>query len=291
MALQRAETELPVLSGPTAQGHRDIFDDDAVQSMSEPQSTSRFVFTLWIAAVLVNSAYSFWWDVTNDWGLSLLIPSAWTSPPPVLMEKLPFASHTRATASAARAHRMHGRSRSTATANRSVDEGQDFVLQPPRPSSPSRALGPDSKLAANSSHLHHHHHHSPHVGYHATAPFLRGVLLMPDPWVYYAAIAIDLMLRLTWSLKLSSHLHAIHELAQGVFLMEALEVVRRWMWAFLRIEWEAVKRADAAGGGGFGDGMDGSDDVALQERYVGHASADSSGLGISGVSFTEPHGA
>src|SRR5258708_25189152 len=27
-----------------------------------------------VLAVLVNSVYSFWWDVANDWGLSLLSP-------------------------------------------------------------------------------------------------------------------------------------------------------------------------------------------------------------------------
>jgi len=28
----------------------------------------------------------------------------------------------------------------------------------------------------------------------------------------------------------------------GVFLLEALEIIRRWVWVFFRIEWETVKK-------------------------------------------------
>jgi hypothetical protein len=74
---------------------------------------------------------------------------------------------------------------------------------------------------------------------------LRPRLLFPDPLVYHLFIAIDLILRFTWSLKLSSHLHTISEIESGVFLMEALELFRRWMWVFLRTEWEVVKKMEA----------------------------------------------
>jgi hypothetical protein len=30
-------------------------------------------------------------------------------------------------------------------------------------------------------------------------------------------------------------------------MMEALELVRRWMWVFVRVEWEAVKQAEMRG--------------------------------------------
>jgi hypothetical protein len=70
---------------------------------------------------------------------------------------------------------------------------------------------------------------------------LRPRLLFPDPLVYHLAIAIDFILRFTWSLKLSSHLHTVSEIESGVFMMEALELFRRWMWVFLRTEWEVVK--------------------------------------------------
>ena len=55
---------------------------------------------------------------------------------------------------------------------------------------------------------------------------------------YYAAIIIDAMLRCTWSFKLSPHLDHFHDLEGGIFLMEALEVLRRWICIFFRVECE-----------------------------------------------------
>lgn len=55
---------------------------------------------------------------------------------------------------------------------------------------------------------------------------------------YYAAIVVDGMLRCTWSFKLSPHLDHFNDLEGGIFLMEALEVLRRWIWIFFRVETE-----------------------------------------------------
>lgn len=71
---------------------------------------------------------------------------------------------------------------------------------------------------------------------------LRDSLLFRDPIVYYLAILLNLVLRFTWSLKLSTHLHVISELESGVFMMELLELVRRWAWVFFRVEWEVVRK-------------------------------------------------
>jgi hypothetical protein len=78
---------------------------------------------------------------------------------------------------------------------------------------------------------------------------LRPRLLYPLP-IYPIALFINLILRLTWSIKLSSHLHAR---AQGegslfIFWVEVAEIVRRWVWVFIRVEWEIVKRAQEGGG-------------------------------------------
>ena len=73
---------------------------------------------------------------------------------------------------------------------------------------------------------------------------LRTRLLYPLP-VYPLALFINLVLRLTWSIKLSSHLHAT-ALGEGsllIFWVEVAELVRRWIWVFIRVEWEIVKRA------------------------------------------------
>ncbi len=56
--------------------------------------------------------------------------------------------------------------------------------------------------------------------------------------MYYGAILIDLMLRCTWSFKLSPHLDHFNDLEGGIFVMELLEVLRRWMWIFFRVETE-----------------------------------------------------
>ena len=56
--------------------------------------------------------------------------------------------------------------------------------------------------------------------------------------MYYSAIVIDLLLRCTWSLKLSPHLDHWNDLEGSIFVMEVLEVGRRWMWIFLRVETE-----------------------------------------------------
>ena len=61
------------------------------------------------------------------------------------------------------------------------------------------------------------------------------------PNIYYTAIVIDLLLRCTWSFKLSPHLDHFNDLEGGIFFMEILEVARRWMWIFLRVETEWVR--------------------------------------------------
>jgi len=58
--------------------------------------------------------------------------------------------------------------------------------------------------------------------------------------LYYGAIIIDFLLRGTWSVKLSPHLDYINEMEGGIFLLELLEIFRRWVWTFFRVEKEWV---------------------------------------------------
>ncbi|KAF8305494.1 EXS-domain-containing protein [Clavulina sp. PMI_390] len=143
------------------------------------------IFRLWLLAVIINSSYSFWWDITNDWGLTLLKMETWSS------------------------------SSSSTSAYQPLSQ------------SPLNGLNAaPSTSGSQSSH-----------------PFgLRAPLLFRDPLIYYLIIMLNFVLRFTWSLKLSSHLHSVADLESGVFLMEALELIRRWMWVFLRVEWEVVKK-------------------------------------------------
>jgi hypothetical protein len=49
---------------------------------------------------------------------------------------------------------------------------------------------------------------------------------------------------MTWSVKLSSHLHSSAEGSELIFWLEMAELVRRWLWVFIRVEWEVVKRIE-----------------------------------------------
>lgn len=82
-------------------------------------------------------------------------------------------------------------------------------------------------------------------------PLLRPKLHF-GPGLYYLAIILDLLLRCTWSLKLSPHLDHFADFESGIFLMEFLEVGRRWMWIFFRVEteWVRHRNLESAGVGG-----------------------------------------
>lgn len=131
----------------------------AMQRSPEPSKygmSEATLFRLWLAAVFINSGYSFWWDVSRDWDLTLLL-------------------------------------------GKKERENPDYPYGLRR-----------------------------HRWFHAKE-------------FYYAAIIIDAMLRCTWSFKLSPHLDHFNDLEGGIFLMEALEVLRRWIWIFFRVECEWVR--------------------------------------------------
>ena len=65
--------------------------------------------------------------------------------------------------------------------------------------------------------------------------------LMFQPLVYYLVILMDLLLRCTWSLKLSPHLSHLADFEGSIFLVEFLEVFRRWVWVFFRVETEWIR--------------------------------------------------
>ncbi|KAK9469312.1 EXS family-domain-containing protein [Lipomyces arxii] len=110
------------------------------------------VYHLWVLSMIVNSVYSFYWDVAMDWDLTLFETSV--------------------------------------------------------------------KSSSNRG--------------------LRSILHFP-PSFYYAAIGLDFILRFTWSLKLSPHLYFLNDFEGGVFVLEVLELLRRWIWLVLRIETEWIR--------------------------------------------------
>ncbi|KAI9511189.1 EXS family-domain-containing protein [Russula earlei] len=176
------------------------------------------LFRLWLLAALVNSLYSFWWDVTYDWGFDLL----------------------QFTPESNRHHHLRVRRPSPPRAVNppAIQEREESVasrLKSATPSpSPPPLLAPSHPPASQHSHP---------VGVHPYG--LRSRLLYPLP-IYPLALFINLVLRLTWSIKLSSHLHAKVQ-GEGsffIFWVEVAELVRRWVWVFIRVEWEIVRRAE-----------------------------------------------
>jgi len=164
------------------------------------------IFRLWLLGIAINSLYSFWWDVTNDWGLEFLASSSSRNP-----RRSGSMSPPRTLILPSR----HSRSPSTSPHSSHT-------------SSPTRASSSVQPLI-NATAIN-------------THPFgLRSTLLYPLPY-YPLIIFLNLILRLTWSVKLSSHLHSHAEGSVLIFWLEMAEMVRRWMWVFLRVEWEVVRK-------------------------------------------------
>ncbi|ONM01774.1 EXS (ERD1/XPR1/SYG1) family protein [Zea mays] len=58
-------------------------------------------------------------------------------------------------------------------------------------------------------------------------------LLYGQNWVFYWVLGSNLVLRCTWTYKLSAHLRHNY---LTVFTIAALEILRRWQWVFFRVE-------------------------------------------------------
>ncbi|GMJ04663.1 hypothetical protein like AT1G69480 [Hibiscus trionum] len=71
---------------------------------------------------------------------------------------------------------------------------------------------------------------------HSKNPYLRDKLLVPYKSVYFAAMALDIVLRVSWmQLVLEFNLHSLHRMAITT-LVSCLEIIRRGIWSFFRIE-------------------------------------------------------
>ncbi|KAJ7594317.1 EXS family-domain-containing protein [Mycena floridula] len=174
----------------------DLVKEKGDQIRKEAWHGEHQLFRLWLLAAAVNSLYSFWWDVSNDWGLDLL------------------------------------KSQSNEHANGRSPTQRRIALPHLHSGSPlltSEFPGENSRSTSGESGR-------------QTYPFgLRPTLLYPLP-VYPLLIFLNLVLRLTWSIKLSSHLHSKTDGSVAIFWLEMAEVFRRWMWVFLRVEWEVIRK-------------------------------------------------
>ncbi|KAK0551195.1 protein-ER retention protein [Tilletia horrida] len=223
-----AEGRVEVLGTGTGSGLADgtrMVRRDLFAWGEEAKWRQKMIWRCWLFWVFFNSIFSFWWDVTNDWGLDMF--------------------------------RL-----------RTVSQ----IIQ----AAPGRNTG---------THLHPHHHHGSHR---------RGIssvvlrppskpLLFPE-WAYHLSIVLDLILRFTWSIKLSSQLYRYADWEGGVFVFEALEILRRGAWVVLRFEHAALVGFTSNGGreaGGVVSSSSSSSSSSLDR------SADASGLAETAAAYQD----
>ncbi|KAF8200650.1 EXS family-domain-containing protein [Pholiota molesta] len=179
----------------------DLMKEQGVKGAGGAWQGEHPLFRLWLLAAIVNSLYSFWWDVTNDWGLDLMrfeAPQSQRQPPkPLVLPRLysgtPLINRVSIDSS-------------------SSEEGHTIV----------------------------HLHDAPKFHPRRSCVGLRPILLYSRA-VYPVLIFVNLLLRMTWSIKLSTHVDAMRDGSVGFFWLEVGEIVRRWLWVFLRVEWEVIK--------------------------------------------------
>lgn len=151
-----------------------------------------------LLATVVNSLYSFWWDVSQDWGLELL----------------------------------------------QFDPPKNYDRQLPRMPILTRMTSPDqgSTDSLRSEHSYHAVEIQKHP-YRQSCYGLRSILLYPRA-IYPVLIFLNLLLRMSWSVKLSTHVSSTRDGTVAFFWLEVVELVRRWLWVFIRVEWEMIKKAN-----------------------------------------------
>ncbi|KAF8477485.1 EXS family-domain-containing protein [Kalaharituber pfeilii] len=171
--------------------------------------TKEGIGKIWLLCVFIHSSYSFFWDVTKDWDLTLFT------------------------------HLFSSSSSSSSSTTTSPDApSHPWGLRPTR-------------------------------HYHANE-------------LYYGVIILDFLLRCTWSLKLSPHLGYVNDLEGGIFVLEFLELFRRFMWIFFRVEKEWCARTQVEGVGYRDDEEEVEEGLRLEEwrKEVGKEKEGENGDGV-----------
>ncbi|KAF9429469.1 protein-ER retention protein [Entomortierella beljakovae] len=206
------------------------------------------LFKLWLFFVAVNSFYSFYWDIYHDWNLIQTQPSGNVS-------TSLNSAHVRS--SPAPGTPLTPKTGSTSTSDITILTGST--------SSSNNGSG----IINNGGNSYSKRKYK--LG-------MRSYLHYEDPLFYIMAVILDFLLRTTWMLKLVTNIQ-IEEYEGGVFTMECLEVLRRWIWVIFRLEAEMVKKAGytdahtAVGGtvggessdNGSMDREDGSNNIMMEE--------------------------
>ncbi|KAG0254833.1 protein-ER retention protein [Actinomortierella ambigua] len=167
------------------------------------------LFRLWLLFVALNSFYSFYWDIKHDWMLIERVPGGATSGAGYnnIYSGLPSSpAYKEMSSGSSNMATLTGRSPPT------------LFLRSPRTWWPwFHQWSGLSKFR------------------------MRYYLHYEEAYFYMFAIVLDFLLRTTWMMKVFGNIQ-IEEYEGGVFTMECLEVLRRWVWVLFRLEAEMVKR-------------------------------------------------
>ncbi|KAJ3243288.1 hypothetical protein HDU78_000676 [Chytriomyces hyalinus] len=223
---------------------------------------------IWIFFSIVNSVYSLYWDIYMDWHLGnwpgKSVQSARRSSvvgPTIHLNPLSASSSSSSSSSS-----MSVPSSSTSSPvskppmhSSSTSSPQGTLFNPKDSAYHHRAYGEVSTFAENKSQP-----PSNNGDSHPFPFFLRRTLHFRQPWIYYLAIALNTLLRMSWIVRVAvlqallrksfaagargGHHHDLDvELGdlRGVLLgldlgLKGLEVLRRWVWVFFRVEREYV---------------------------------------------------
>ncbi|KAG6849054.1 hypothetical protein H0H93_011779 [Arthromyces matolae] len=180
----------------------DMASDDKPLSIFASTNT---IFRLWLLAATINSLYSFWWDVTNDWGMDLFklrdddeqVARSSSRPRRLLLP------------------RLHSGTPLVSRSSSSIDLQEAASIR---------------TLSETTNHKRYYHPYG-----------LRSLLHFPLT-VYPFVILLNLVLRLTWSMKLFSVVNVNSHAGMANFCLKVAELFRRWMWVFVRVEWEMIKK-------------------------------------------------
>ncbi|GJJ72906.1 hypothetical protein EMPS_05264 [Entomortierella parvispora] len=242
------------------------------------------LFRLWLFFVAINSFYSFYWDIYHDWNL---IQPQTQSRAGSLMINTTIANSAMASGSSGPHNRSSGAFSPTTpkSGSLSLNDGNNNSSSGANTLNSSSAplivnLGSEKKMQQQQD-------TKQRLRY-----GMRSYLHYEDKFFYIMAVVLDFLLRTTWMLKLVSNIQ-IEEYEGGVFTMECLEVLRRWIWVLFRLESEMVKRngytdapttllMETMGGGGVGGSGSGSN--SNHSNLVG---GNNSAMGDSDIDMSE----
>ncbi|KAG0203859.1 protein-ER retention protein [Mortierella sp. GBA30] len=187
--------------------------------------SDKSLFRLWLFFVALNSFYSFYWDIYHDWSLIQPVPIGRNLSGPLPSPTTPTKSGSiPMTELNGSTGTNNSNSNKTSADFPSSDNGHNYGNG-----------GTNTNGSSNSSSAYPKLQQQRRFG-------MRSFLHYEDSGFYIMAVVLDFLLRTTWMLKLVSNIQ-IEEYEGGVFMMECLEVLRRWIWVLFRLESEMVKRA------------------------------------------------